>query len=123
MPHLANHADDMCMIRSMYTEQFNHHPAQLMLQSGTALVGRPTMGAWALYGLGSESESLPGFVVLRTGGVSPGAGSGNWSSGFNAVPPTRAFPSAVVVTLSSTCPTQEALLGSCNDLPLTGSAI
>ena len=82
LPHLANHADDMCMIRSMYTEQFNHHPAQLMLQSGTALVGRPTMGAWALYGLGSESESLPGFVVLRTGGVSPGAGSGNWSSGF-----------------------------------------
>ena len=82
MPHLANHADDMCMIRSMYTEQFNHHPAQLMLQSGTALVGRPTMGAWALYGLGSESDSLPGFVVLRTGGVAPGAGSGNWSSGF-----------------------------------------
>ena len=82
MPHLANHADDMCMIRSMYTEQFNHHPAQLMLQCGTALVGRPTMGAWALYGLGSESDSLPGFVVLRTGGVSPGAGSGNWASGF-----------------------------------------
>ena len=82
LPHLGNHADDMCMIRSMYTEQFNHHPAQLMLQSGTALVGRPTMGAWALYGLGSESDSLPGFVVLRTGSVSPGAGSGNWSSGF-----------------------------------------
>ncbi len=82
MPHLANHADDMCMIRSMYTEQFNHHPAQLMLQSGTALGGRPAMGAWALYGLGSESDSLPGFVVLRTGGVSPGAGSGNWSNGF-----------------------------------------
>ena len=82
MPHLANHADDLCMIRSMYTEQFNHHPAQLMLQCGTALVGRPTMGAWALYGLGSESDSLPGFVVLRTGGVSPGAGSGNWASGF-----------------------------------------
>ena len=81
MPHLANHADDLCMIRSMYTEQFNHHPAQLMLQCGTAFVGRPTMGAWAMYGLGSESDSLPGFVVLRTGGVAPGAGSGNWASG------------------------------------------
>ena len=82
LPHIASRADDICMIRSMYTEQFNHHPAQLMLQCGTPLVGRPSMGAWALYGLGSESESLPGFVVLRSGGTSPGAGTGNWSSGF-----------------------------------------
>ena len=82
LPHIASRADDICMIRSMYTEQFNHHPAQLMLQCGTPLVGRPTMGVWALYGLGSESDSLPGFVVLRSGGSAPGAGSGNWSSGF-----------------------------------------
>ena len=82
VPHIGSRADDICMIRSMYTEQFNHHPAQLMFNCGTPLVGRPTMGAWALYGLGSESDSLPGFVVLRTGSIAPGAGSANWTSGF-----------------------------------------
>jgi hypothetical protein len=82
MPHIAGCADDICMIRSMFTDQFNHHPGQLMFNCGTPLVGRPCMGTWITYGLGSESESLPGFVVLRSGGTSPGAGSGNWGSGF-----------------------------------------
>jgi hypothetical protein len=69
------------MIRSMFTEQFNHHPGQLMLNCGSPLVGRPSMGAWVTYGLGSESQNLPGFVVLSSG-VGTSAGSANWSSGF-----------------------------------------
>ena len=82
MPQIATCADDICMIRSMFTDQFNHHPGQLMLNCGTPLPGRPSMGAWVTYGLGSESDSLPGFVVLRSGESSAGAGAGNWSSGF-----------------------------------------
>ena len=85
MPHLATCADDICMIRSMFTEQFNHHPGQLMLNCGSPLVGRPSMGAWVTYGLGSEAQNLPGFVVLSSG-VGTSAGSANWSSGF--LPPT-----------------------------------
>ena len=81
MPYLATRADDICMIRSMFTEQFNHHPGQLMLNCGSPLVGRPSMGAWVTYGLGSESQNLPGFVVLSSGGGTS-AGSANWSSGF-----------------------------------------
>jgi uncharacterized protein DUF1501 len=80
-PHLAACVDDICMVRSMYTEQINHHPGQLMMNCGSALVGRPSMGAWISYGLGSESQSLPGFVVLSSG-VGTSAGSGNWSTGF-----------------------------------------
>lgn len=65
----------------MYTDQFNHHPGQLMMNCGSPLVGRPSIGAWITYGLGSESQDLPGFVVLSSGkGTS--AGSGNWTSGF-----------------------------------------
>ncbi|MEW5979224.1 MAG: DUF1501 domain-containing protein [Acidobacteriota bacterium] len=81
MPHLATCSDDICMIRSMFTEQFNHHPGQLMLNCGTPLLGRPSMGSWVNYGLGSESQNLPGFVVLSSG-LGTSAGSGNWSSGF-----------------------------------------
>ena len=81
MPHLATCADDLCMIRSMYTEQFNHHPGQLMMNCGTPLPGRPSMGAWLTYGLGSESQDLPGYVVLSSGSGSE-AGSANWTSGF-----------------------------------------
>jgi uncharacterized protein DUF1501 len=80
-PNLAGCADDICMIRSMFTEQFNHHPGQLMFNCGSPLVGRPSMGAWVTYGLGSESQNLPGFVVLSSGNGTS-AGSGNWSSGF-----------------------------------------
>jgi hypothetical protein len=82
LPQMATCADDFCMIRSMHTDQFNHHPAQLMMMSGSRLVGRPSMGAWVCYGLGSESKSLPGFVVMRSGSSAPGAGSGNWHNGF-----------------------------------------
>jgi uncharacterized protein (DUF1501 family) len=81
LPHLATCADDMCLIRSMHTEAFNHHPGQLLLNTGSQLFGRPSMGAWLNYGLGSESKNLPGFVVLTAGRGTSG-GTSNWSSGF-----------------------------------------
>ncbi len=81
IPNIASCADDICLVRSMYTEAFNHHPGQLLLFTGSIQLGRPTMGAWALYGLGCESENLPGFVVL-TSGVGTSGGASNFSSGF-----------------------------------------
>jgi uncharacterized protein (DUF1501 family) len=81
LPHTAGCADDMCMIRSLHTDAFNHHPGQLLLFTGSVQIGRPTMGAWVTYGLGSESANLPGFVVL-TSGVGTSGGASNFSSGF-----------------------------------------
>ena len=81
LPHLGSCADDIAWIRGMHTSQFNHHPGQLMMNSGSALFGRPTFGAWLNYGLGSQSEDLPGYVVLTAGRGSSG-GSSAWSSGF-----------------------------------------
>ncbi|MBE7541841.1 MAG: DUF1501 domain-containing protein [Bryobacteraceae bacterium] len=81
IPHIASCADDLCLVRSMHTEAFNHHPGQLLLFTGSIQFGRPTMGAWSVYGLGSESENLPGFVVL-TSGVGTSGGASNFSSGF-----------------------------------------
>jgi len=81
IPHIGSRADDLCLVRSMYTDAFNHHPGQLLLFGGSIQVGRPTMGAWVLYGLGSESQNLPGFVVLGSG-VGTSGGTGNWASGF-----------------------------------------
>src|SRR5215470_15282208 len=81
IPNIGSCADDLCLVRSMYTDAFNHHPGQLMLFGGSIQVGRPTMGAWTLYGLGSESQNLPGFVVLGSG-VGTSGGTSNWSSGF-----------------------------------------
>jgi hypothetical protein len=81
IPNIASCADDICLVRSMYTDAFNHHPGQLLLFTGSIQIGRPTMGAWSLYGLGSESQNLPGFVVL-TSGVGTSGGASNFSSGF-----------------------------------------
>src|SRR5579862_6510759 len=81
MPHMASCADDLCMVRSMYSDQFNHHPGQLLLHCGSPLVGRPSMGAWLLYGLGSESQNLPGFVVLSSGRGSSSS-TGIFTNGF-----------------------------------------
>jgi uncharacterized protein (DUF1501 family) len=81
LPHLAKVVDDLCLIRSVHTDQFNHAPAQLFLNTGFAQPGRPSLGSWVLYGLGAETKELPAFVVLSTaGGIS--GGSANWSSGF-----------------------------------------
>jgi hypothetical protein len=82
LPHLARRADDLCVVRSMFSEQFNHHPGQLLMHCGSPLVGRPSMGSWALYGLGSESQDLPGFVVLQSGPRGGSGSSGLFSSGF-----------------------------------------
>lgn len=81
LPHLATCVDDIALIRSMQTNQFNHHPGQLMMNTGAPLFGRPTVGSWLNYGLGSVSRNLPGYVVLTAGrGLSGGAQL--WSSGF-----------------------------------------
>lgn len=81
IPNIAARADDICLVRSMVTDAFNHHPGQSLLFTGSIQLGRPTMGAWALYGLGSESKNLPGFVVL-TSGVGTSGGASNFSSGW-----------------------------------------
>ncbi len=82
VPHLHDVADELCVIRSMHTDQFNHAPAQLLLYTGSPRQGRPSLGAWVTYGLGSESQNLPGFVVLISSGVQPSGGKNAWGSGF-----------------------------------------
>ena len=82
IPNLASVADELTVIKSMYTEQFNHAPAQLLLYTGSPRQGRPSMGSWVTYGLGSENADLPGFVALISGGVSPSGGKDCWGSGF-----------------------------------------
>ena len=81
VPNLATCADDLCMIRTMNTEAFNHDPGVLMLTTGHTQFGRPSLGAWVAYGLGSESQDLPGFVVLGSG-KGPNGGSNIWGNGF-----------------------------------------
>ena len=83
LPHLANRADDLCMIRTMHTDTSNHDPAQLLMQCGVPRFGNPSMGSWVTYGLGSESQELPGFVVLLSNN-GPGdiAGTALWDSAF-----------------------------------------
>jgi len=83
LPHLAKIADDITLIRSMKTDVFNHGPAKLFLNTGSPqFSGRPSMGSWVTYGIGSESESLPGFVVLQSGPRGPRGGTALWGSGF-----------------------------------------
>jgi len=81
LPHLAGVADDIAIIRSVTTDAFNHAPAQLFFNTGAPQPGRPSMGSWVTYGLGAETDSLPGFVVLSTGGGTSG-GTANWGCGF-----------------------------------------
>src|SRR5919197_1059013 len=81
LPHLATCADDIALVRSMHTDTFNHPPGQLMMNTGVPTFGRPSMGSWLTYGLGSESKNLPGYVVLTSGRGTSG-GASNWSSGF-----------------------------------------
>ncbi len=84
LPQISGIADDICIIRSMHSEQINHDPAHTFLSTGTALAGRPSMGSWLLYGLGSECNNLPGFVVLVSsgGGQDQPIASRQWHSGF-----------------------------------------
>jgi len=81
IPHIGSIADDICLIRSVKTDQFNHAPAQIFFNTGFSQPGRPSIGSWVTYGLGTESRNLPAFVVMSTGaGISGGVA--NWSSGF-----------------------------------------
>src|SRR4051812_46436202 len=82
LPHTASIVDDISIIKSCATEVFNHAPAKLFMNTGTTLGGRPSMGSWVTYGIGSESRNLPGFVVLMSGPRGPRGGAANWSSGF-----------------------------------------
>ena len=82
LPHLGEVIDDVYVIKSMVTDAFNHAPGQLLMNTGTMQFGRPSMGAWALYGLGSETRDLPSFVVFSSGTKGPSGGSSCWGSGF-----------------------------------------
>ncbi|MDF1860806.1 MAG: DUF1501 domain-containing protein [Verrucomicrobiales bacterium] len=82
MPHLGSVADEITWVRSMQTDAFNHAPAQILMSTGSQQFGRPSLGAWTIYGLGSETENLPPFVVLSSGQKGPSGGSSNFGSGF-----------------------------------------
>jgi len=82
IPHLHSVADDLCVIRSMTTDQFNHAPAELLVYTGSPRSGRPSIGSWVTYGLGTENQNLPGFVVLISSGVQPNGGKNSFGSGF-----------------------------------------
>lgn len=82
LPHLGEIVDDIAIVKSMVTDAFNHAPGQLLMNTGTMQFGRPSMGAWVLYGLGSETRDLPGFVVFSSGKKGPSGGDSCWGSGF-----------------------------------------
>lgn len=82
LPNFSKMADEVCFLKAMHTDEFNHAPAQLLFYSGSPRLGRPSMGSWVTYGLGSLNENLPSFVVLVSGGKTPSAGKSVWGSGF-----------------------------------------
>ena len=81
-PHFSRVVDRVAFLKAMHTDEFNHAPAQLLVHSGSPRLGRPSMGSWVTYGLGTENENLPAFVVLLSGGVAPDAGASVYGSGF-----------------------------------------
>lgn len=82
LPHFSTIVDEVSLLKAVYTDNFNHAPAQLLMNTGSAQLGRPSMGSWATYGLGSENQNLPGFVVLTSGGNDPDGGKALWGNGF-----------------------------------------
>ena len=82
LPHLSKVVDDIAIVKSMVTDAFNHAPGQIMMNTGSTQFGRPSLGAWATYGLGSESKDLPAFVVFSSGKKGPSGGNSCWGSGF-----------------------------------------
>ncbi|MBS0262879.1 MAG: DUF1501 domain-containing protein, partial [Planctomycetes bacterium] len=82
LPHLATVVDDIAVVKSMVTDAFNHAPGQILMNTGSQQFGRPSLGAWVTYGLGSESQDLPGFIVFSSGKKGPSGGNSNWGSGF-----------------------------------------
>ena len=84
-PQMGTIADDICIIRSMHTDQINHDPAHTLMNTGSAIAGRPSMGSWLLYGLGCEADDLPGYIVLTSvgkGGQAQPIAARQWHSGF-----------------------------------------
>ena len=82
LPHFSGIVDEVCFLKAVTTDQFNHAPAQLLVHTGSPRLGRPSMGSWVTYGLGTENQNLPGFVVLTSGGRTVDAGKSIWGSGF-----------------------------------------
>lgn len=82
LPYFQHIADDVSFIKTMYTDQFNHAPAQLFMHTGSPRLGKPSIGSWVTYGLGTENQNLPGYIVLASGGKTPDAGKSVWGSGF-----------------------------------------
>lgn len=82
LPFTAKIVDDLTLVKSMQTDAFNHAPAQMLMCTGSQQFGKPSLGAWSLYGLGTESKNLPGFIVFSTGTKGPSGGASNWGSGF-----------------------------------------
>src|SRR6188508_3439736 len=82
LPHLATVVDDIAIVKSMVTDAFNHAPAQILMNTGSQQFGRPSIGSWVTYGLGSESQDLPAFVVFSSGKKGPSGGNSCWGSGF-----------------------------------------
>lgn len=82
LPHFSAVVDEVAFLKAVHTDQFNHGPAQLFMHTGSPRLGRPSLGSWVTYGLGTENQNLPGFVVLTSGGKTPDAGKSVWGSGF-----------------------------------------
>ncbi|HEY1050626.1 MAG TPA: DUF1501 domain-containing protein [Prosthecobacter sp.] len=82
LPHTAKIADDLTIVKSMKTDAFNHAPAQILMSTGAQIFGRPSFGAWTLYGLGTENQDLPGYVVMQSGQKGPSGGLSNFGCGF-----------------------------------------
>src|SRR5207247_6692504 len=82
LPYLAEVVDDIAIVKSLVTDAFNHAPGQILMNTGTQQFGRPSVGAWTFYGLGTETQGLPAFVVFSTGAKGPSGGASNWGAGF-----------------------------------------
>ena len=82
LPHTATIVDDIAIVKSMVTDAFNHAPGQILMTTGSQIFGRPSMGSWVLYGLGSEAKDLPAFVAFSTGSKGPSSGNASLGSGF-----------------------------------------
>ena len=104
IPNFHTVADEMAVINSVYTDQFNHAPAELLVYTGSSRSGRPSMGSWVSYGLGTENENMPGFVVLISSGVQPNGGRNSYGSGFY-LPYSKESNAAPRAILYSTHPT------------------
>ena len=107
IPNFHGIADDLCVIKSMNTDQFNHAPAELFVHTGSPRPGRPSFGAWTTYGLGTENQNLPGYVVLISSGVQPNGGKNSFGPALSPRS-TRACSAARKATRCSTPPTRRA---------------